>query len=254
MDTTTPAEILRASEQLADAVDRLSFAAPVHTVYNPLRYAWTGWSTYVQRYANPRVSTLLVGMNPGPWGMAQIGVPFGEIAAVREWMGIEVPIDRPEPEHPKRPIEGFACTRSEVSGRRLWGLMRERFGSAESFFASHFVGNYCPLVFMADGGRNITPDKLPAAERSKLFAACDAHLRELIRILSPQFVIGVGRFAQQRIRACLDHDTHRTLPSPAPTVGTILHPSPASPAANRGWAQQATAQLIELGAWPRERS
>jgi len=29
----------------------------------------------------------------------------------------------------------------------------------------------------------------------------------------------------------------------------VLHPSPASPAANRGWGEAATRQLVELGVW-----
>ena len=81
-------------------------------------------------------------MNPGPFGMVQTGVPLGEIAAVRDWMGIEATVEKPATENPKRPIEGFACTRSEVSGRRLWGLFAERFGTAEAFFTDHFVANY----------------------------------------------------------------------------------------------------------------
>jgi single-strand selective monofunctional uracil DNA glycosylase len=32
-------------------------------------------------------------------------------------------------------------------------------------------------------------------------------------------------------------------------LGKVLHPSPASPAANRGWAEAATRQLIEQGVW-----
>ncbi|MEC7542637.1 MAG: single-stranded DNA-binding protein, partial [Verrucomicrobiota bacterium] len=32
-------------------------------------------------------------------------------------------------------------------------------------------------------------------------------------------------------------------------IGRILHPSPASPAANRGWAEAATKQMLEQGIW-----
>ena len=173
--------------------------------------------------------------------MAQTGIPFGEIAAVRDYMGLDEPIKRPDEQHPKRPIEGLACKRSEVSGRRLWGLFQERWPAPEGFFAEHFVLNYCPLVFMEAGGKNRTPDKLPAAEREALEAVCDAHLRRVVQILEPEFVIGVGAFAQQRAqRALEDADV---------TFGRILHPSPASPAANRGWAPQATEQLENLGVW-----
>jgi single-strand selective monofunctional uracil DNA glycosylase len=241
MSETVSDKALGAAGRLADAVDRLQFDAPTTHVYNPLRYAWAGHEAYLRRFASGTKRVMFLGMNPGPYGMAQTGVPFGEIALVRDWMGIEVPVAPPANEHPKRPIEGFACARSEVSGRRLWGCFEARFGPAETFFADHFVANYCPLVFMEASGRNRTPDKLPVAEVEPLYAACDAHLRELAEALQPEWVIGVGAFAEARAQTALAGLGVRT--------GRILHPSPASPAANRGWAEQATRQLEALGVW-----
>ena len=172
--------------------------------------------------------------------MAQVGVPFGEVAAARDWLGIEAPVGKPEPEHPKRPILGFQCTRSEVSGRRLWGWAADRFKAPDAFFARFFVANYCPLVFMEEGGRNRTPDKLPRAEREALFAACDRALLSTLDYLKPSLAVGVGKFAEDRIRAVAGD-------RPGLKIGRILHPSPASPAANRGWAPQVEAQLKALG-------
>ena len=230
-----------AALRLADAVDVLDFSPPTAHIYNPLRYAWSGHEAYLSQHARAEKQVVFLGMNPGPFGMAQTGVPFGEVALVRDWIGVEAPIQKPENEHEKRPIDGFACTRSEVSGRRLWGCFKDRFGAAEAFFADHFVANYCPLVFMEAGGKNRTPDKLPTAEVEPLYAACDTHLRELVDAFRPNWVIGVGAFAESRARIALaDQDVQ---------VGRILHPSPASPAANRGWAEQATKQLRNLGIW-----
>jgi len=172
--------------------------------------------------------------------MAQIGIPFGEIPAVRDWMGISTPIGKPPTEHPKRPIEGFRCEKSEVSGRRLWGLFADRFGTANSFFTDHLVLNYCPLVFMEDIGRNRTPDKLPSAEQAALDHVCGSHLAKVLEVLRPEWAIGVGKYAE----GCLQ----RVAPS-GTRIGTIIHPSPASPVANRGWANKARAQLFQLGAW-----
>lgn len=216
----------------------LAFEPPVTHVYNPLQYARAAQEAYLERYANPGVDAVLLGMNPGPWGMAQTGVPFGEVSLVRDWLGIDVPIGKPKIEHPKRPVEGLECARSEVSGRRVWGWARSRFGTPERFFARYFVWNYCPLVFMEESGKNRTPDKLPAAEREPLFAACDRSLRDMIECLDPRMVIGVGKFAETRARAILGD---------ARPIGTVLHPSPASPIANRGWEPQAEAQLEALG-------
>ena len=177
------AALLAITARLRDTVDALSFGPPTHTVYNPLRYAWASHAAYIERFGAGPKEAVFLGMNPGPWGMAQTGVPFGEIAHVRDWMGIEAPVQRPDNEHPKRPIQGFDCTRSEVSGRRLWGWAAERFGTADAFFDRFFVWNWCPLAFLEESGRNRTPDKLPVAERDALTEACDAALAEAVRAL-----------------------------------------------------------------------
>jgi single-strand selective monofunctional uracil DNA glycosylase len=229
----------------------MRFSAPVSHVYNPLDYAWAGHEAYLRRYGNGRRRVVFVGMNPGPFGMMQTGVPFGEVAAVRDWMGISAPIARPAREHPKRPIDGFGCRRSEVSGQRLWGWAAARFGSAPAFFEQCFVVNYCPLVFLEASGRNLTPDKLAAIEREPLLAACDAHLREALAALRPEWVLGVGAWAMKRALAALaDRDACERAgigAAEAPRVDTILHPSPASPIANRGWAPAVDKRLAELG-------
>ena len=230
---------IRISRALSRAVGKLHFGAPVTHVYDPLVYARASHEEYLRRFARRGPDALLLGMNPGPFGMAQTGVPFGEVALVRDWMGIEEPVGRPRPEHPKRPVLGFDCERSEVSGARLWGWARERFGTPQAFFERFFVWNYCPLVFLEESGRNRTPDKLPAAEREPLFAACDGALRRMAELIGPRLVIGVGRFAELRAR--------RALSANGVAFGTILHPSPASPAANRGWAREAERQLSALG-------
>ena len=233
--------MIEAAATLRDSVQKLNFTLPVAYVYNPLVYAWQPHERYLTRFANTSKRAVFLGMNPGPWGMAQTGVPFGEIDAVKNWMGIEAPVDIPFPEHPKRPVVGFACEKSEVSGRRLWGLFSERFESAEDFFADHFVLNYCPLVFMEESSRNRTPDKLPAAECESLFAICDAHLRRCIEILKPEWIVGVGGFAQKRAATALEGLDLKH--------GKVLHPSPASPSANRGWAEAATKQLVAQAIW-----
>jgi single-strand selective monofunctional uracil DNA glycosylase len=236
-------QIIDAARTLSDRVDALSFGPPVTHVYNPLRYAWKAHQAYLERVSDRPGGTLFLGMNPGPWGMAQTGVPFGEIEAVRDWIGISLPVDRPTREHPKRPIEGFECRRSEVSGRRLWGLFQERFRSADDFFAGHFVANYCPLVFMEESGRNRTPDKLPPQQRQPLIDACDRHLETVLELLRPAWVVGVGGYAENCLRRVLDSGT-----CPA-QLTRILHPSPASPAANQDWAGKVTRQLTEAGVW-----
>jgi single-strand selective monofunctional uracil DNA glycosylase len=233
--------LIATAESLRIAVDKLKFAPPVRYVYNPLQYAWRAHQAYLRRYGSDRKRILFLGMNPGPFGMAQTGIPFGQIAAVRDWLGIRAPIDRPIDEHPKRPVTGFDCARSEVSGERLWGLFAKRFGTAARFSEEHMVMNYCPLAFVEESGRNRTPDKLPPEERQQLFAVCDEHLRKVARILQPQWIIGVGDFAANRAREVFS--------DASPFVGKILHPSPACPASNNDWAGKVTEQLRKLQVW-----
>lgn len=233
--------LVESAQRLRDAVARLRFAPPVSHVYNPLEYAWAAHEVYLRKFGNANKRVVFLGMNPGPFGMAQTGVPFGEIPAVRDWLGIEEKVGKPALEHPKRPVLGFACPRCEVSGQRLWGLFAKSFRSPKDFFREHLVINYCPLVFIESTGRNRTPDKLPVSEREALFAACNQHLREAVQFLQPEWVVGVGDFAMKRAEEVLAGEKIK--------IGRILHPSPASPAANRDWAGAASRQLREMGIW-----
>jgi single-strand selective monofunctional uracil DNA glycosylase len=232
-------DLVAISEQLREAVRPLAFGPPVSHVYHPLDYAWPAHRAYLERFGQPGKEIVLLGMNPGPWGMAQTGVPFGEAAAVRDWLGISEPIGRPDPEHPKRPVLGLDCGRSEVSGRRLWGWARTIFGSPEVFFQRFFIANYCPLLFLADSGRNLTPDRLAVLERRRLEELCDCALVDTVRVLGPRLVVGIGGFAAR--------SAGRALEATGTRIERVLHPSPASPAANRGWSDQMTSRLLEIG-------
>lgn len=243
--STTPAEALGGIlDDLHRELEPLTFGAPITHVYNPLAYARRPLDLYLERYASLGASNLLLGMNPGPWGMAQTGVPFGAVAPARDWLGVEAPVGTPDDEHPKRPISGFECSRNEVSGERLWGWAAATFGTPEAFFSTFFVHNFCPLIFLEESGRNLTPDKIKVAERRPLLEPCHRALRRVIDVLAPERVIGVGKWATTMIRASLDSSTSDDT---SPVVGTILHPSPANPQANRGWADKVSTQLEALG-------
>jgi single-strand selective monofunctional uracil DNA glycosylase len=234
--------LLPIARALCDAVERLRFGPPVAYVYDPLTYAWPLHEAYLERWGRAPREIVLLGMNPGPFGMAQTGVPFGDPAMVRDWLRLDGAVGHPPREHPARPVLGLAGTRREVSGTRLWGWARDRFGAPERFFERFFVANWCPLAFLQAGGQNLTPDKLPAAERTALAEPCDRALRATVAVLRPRFVVGVGAFAAERAR--------QVLGDAGVVVGTMLHPSPASPRANRGWAEQAERDLRALGIEP----
>jgi single-strand selective monofunctional uracil DNA glycosylase len=234
--------LIQAARQLSSEVDALKFSAPVTHTLNPLDYAWAPHEAYLRKFGDGKKRVIFMGMNPGPFGMVQVGVPFGEVNAVRDWMKIVAPVTQPKTPNPHRPVEGFDCTRSEISGQRLWALFSARFPDANDFFSNHFVLNYCPLAFF-DEARNVTPDKLLKSETKALYAACDEHLRANVRTLQPEWVIGIGKFAETQASAALSKEF------PKLKIGTVLHPSPASPMANRGWGPQAAAQLSALSIW-----
>ena len=236
--------LLKIYRRLSYEVDMLKFSPPVGIVYNPLDYAWDGFAQYM-RYSYGVKRVVFLGMNPGPWGMTQTGVPFGEVEAVKNFLGItKINITKPENAHISRPVQGLDCERSEISGKRLWGLFREKFGTAENFFAENFVLNYCPLLFteITDKGslRNITPDKLVQSEREALCGLCDEALVDVMKILRPDFVVGVGNFAYDRAKSVLQKPI---------VITKILHPSPANPQANHDWQGKAKRTLIAEGVW-----
>jgi len=228
------------TDDLVAELGRLRFGPPVAVVYNPLVYARSAWDAYCERFGVGRREVLLLGMNPGPFGMAQCGVPFGEVNLARDWLGIHTPIGKPPVEHPKRPVQGFDCPRSEVSGARMWGWARDTFGTPEAFFVRFFVANYCPLVFMEESGRNRVPEKLPKEEREPLFAACDRALRRTIEHFAPRFIVGVGKFAEKKALEVAGDLA-------GVVIGSVPHPSPASPLANAGWAPLMDDGLRKLG-------
>ena len=232
-------------KELCDSLEALEFPQPVISVYNPLRYAWEGFEKYLD-YSEGKKRVVFLGMNPGPWGMTQTGVPFGEVNSVKDFLGInEIHVTRPEHEHEEYPVKGLDCNKSEVSGKRLWGLFQKRYGTAEKFFAENFVLNYCPLLFLykdAKGNvKNFTPDKFRKAHRKSLYSVCDLCLKRVVDVLAPEYVVGIGNFAEDRaLDALVELDL---------TVARILHPSPASPRSNNNWADTARKELIDAGVW-----
>jgi len=235
------------SRELAEKARKIKAGPLAAYTYCPLDYAQAPHELYLRKFGRGRKRALLLGMNPGPFGMAQTGVPFGDVGMVRDFLGVVGEVGKPAHEHPKRPVDGFACKRSEVSGTRLWGWVQARFERAETFFEDYFVANYCPLVFMTESGANLTPDKLPEAVRRRIEVACDEALRALCDELKPEWVVGVGAFAEKQAA--------RALTGRKEQIGTVLHPSPASPKANRGWATEAERDLTRLGLdfWPKSK-
>jgi single-strand selective monofunctional uracil DNA glycosylase len=235
------------SKRFSEAIAQLRFSSSIKYVYNPLDYAWEPHLEYISCFGRGSKRVLFVGMNPGPWGMVQTGIPFGDVPSVTGWLKIGGKVNTPAVTHPKRPVLGFNCPRREQSGRRFWGLMSTRFHSAGAFFQDHFVANYCPLVFFNAQGKNITPNALGKKDRDPLTAVCDMYLKQTVHLLQSRYIIGIGKFAEKRIRQSLQQPD--SMETGDYHIGSILHPSPANPAANTGWAEKAARRLFDLGVW-----
>uniref|UniRef100_T1IWC8 Uracil-DNA glycosylase-like domain-containing protein n=1 Tax=Strigamia maritima TaxID=126957 RepID=T1IWC8_STRMM len=236
-----PHQLLNLEMSQARQLQQLDYSPPVSFIYNPLEYAVETHSQFVYRYCTTTKPVLFVGMNPGPFGMAQTGVPFGEVNMVRDWLGIYGYVGKPPREHPNRPITGFGCHRSEVSGQRFWGFFQDLCKTPDNFFRYAFVQNYCPLVFVKDSGKNVTPNDLPLANRKQVQDICDRSIVDMIRLLQVKVVIGLGRFSEERVKAALQSAGIYNIP-----VGFLMHPSPINPVANRGWNAIAMQQLSQM--------
>ena len=238
------ANLIERTLKFRDEINTLKFSFDGY-VYNPLDYGKKMHLLYLEKYVNHGVKALFLGMNPGPFGMAQTAVPFGEVNLVKEWMQLNKKVGKPAKEHPARPILGLEVERSEISGLRFWSLMRDRFGAATSFFKQFAVMNYCPLVFVDSGktGKNIIPEKLPKDELNNLENVCDAYLDDIVKLIEPQNLIGIGRYAEKKLLSAKER-INVNIP-----VYSILHPSPSNPRANSGWSAIASSQLEEFGIW-----
>jgi len=232
---------LEAGREVAKRCDAIDYSDKVAWTYDPFDYAWDGYRQYVEKLGEGPRQALFVGMNPGPWGMGQTGVPFGDPDQVCAMGVTEIDVTEPtDYRSDERPVHGLDSPRNEVSGTRLFEGLARVFGSLPDAYQHLFVANYCPLLFFDDTGSNLTPPKLLKADREPLFAACDEHLDRLVNYYDPDALVGVGRFAERRIEAVLDdRDEDRT-------VEYLLHPSPANPHANRDGGQYWQDQLDEL--------
>lgn len=154
-------QVLKAQLELNRVLTNINFKIPpIEYIYNPLEYAFNPNENYVRKYCSSTKKFLFVGMNPGPFGMCQTGVPFGDPKWVKEWLKIDGVISQPEIQCPKRLISGFDSLKKEVSGDRLWSYFSELSGEPEIFFKHSFVCNYCPLAFMNTNGANVTPSDI----------------------------------------------------------------------------------------------
>lgn len=236
-------QVVKITDEFSKKADGFKLGSDEVYIYNPLQYAWDMHRKYLELAASHKIRVLFLGMNPGPFGMMQTGVPFGEINAVKGYLKLDGKVGKPLREHPKRPVEGLQIKRSEISGKRLWGLFAERYPECGEFFSDHTVFNYCPLGFLTGtkSAKNLAMDLLPVSERSGLEQSCDEYLSEIVRILEPKILIGVGKYAEKKMVSLFGNGDHQ--------IFSIIHPSPGNPQANRDWDKKTAQKLFDSGVW-----
>ena len=77
-------DMVTATIDLRAHMNGLRFGPPTAFVYNPLEYAWSAHEQYLRLAAGDKKKVVFLGMNPGPFGMVQTSVPFGEVTAAGE--------------------------------------------------------------------------------------------------------------------------------------------------------------------------
>ncbi|XP_055543975.1 single-strand selective monofunctional uracil-DNA glycosylase [Wyeomyia smithii] len=232
--------------QLCEALKQVTLPADVAVTYNPIEYAAELHTAYMQKYLDNPKPVLFLGMNPGPWGMCQTGVPFGYVPAVRDWMQLRGQILKPIPELHSRPVDGLSCTRAEQSGQRWWGLYQILCGEPEKFFKNCFVYNICPLAFFHATGRNITPADLKGPSKNRLQEVCVQYLKEALELFHPKIIISVGRYTEDRVKALVKQNF---LDPSVFQLKCMPHPSPRS-LNNTNWNEKAQVWLTENGLMP----
>ncbi|KAK0182484.1 hypothetical protein PV327_000623 [Microctonus hyperodae] len=234
-----PNQLIALEYELTKRIELIKFGPPVEYVYSPIEYALSVHLNFLNKYCCGTKNILFLGMNPGPWGMSQTGIPFGEINSVVNWLKLSGFIGKPQKEQNDRKITGFNCKRSEISGRRFWNFFKSICGNPENFFKYSFIRNYCPVALMDASGRNITPAELKGPEQKRLRDVCDKALVTIIKLLKVEKIIGIGRFAEQRAKNVIKISglSTKTLWMP--------HPSPRS-TDNKNWNDKASKVLNDL--------
>lgn len=223
---TKAERVVRLAHGMRRKLDSLSLEFSGY-IYDPLSYAGEMHDRYLAMSVREDQKVMFLGMNPGPFGMMQTGVPFGDIDSVKGFLGLDGTVKKPHVMCPERPVEGMATTRREMSGRRIWGAVESEF-TRDEFFDFAAVMNWCPLCFLDDKGRNVTPDKLSKEDRAKFYPICDEWLGDVIRVIDPDILVGIGNFTAGRMRGFGKEVIVMPHPSPLNRGSAAFYPEEAA--------------------------
>ena len=157
---------LRAWSRSSSAWEKLSpriAAAAGWKVWNPGSYGAPWHRVFREIYPLRERPILMFGLNPGPYGMGQTGIPFTDVRRLRQClpkMALTLRERGREPRVPglaPRSLRRFFTREFESSAVRVYRFLELGWGSAEKGWRSVGVANSCPLLFLDPEGRNQTP-------------------------------------------------------------------------------------------------
>lgn len=193
----------------------------VRRILNPLVYAWHLHEEYMGKVPQG-TKILFVGMNPSPSSLT--GIPFYEKDAMTNLFGAPL-LTQLLNEMPAK----YRGNETSESGQRFWEFVFKKFGSYDKFFRYCFIINYCPLIFMNKDGGNVPLDGFNDASQSllkNLMAISDSGLKDIIDHIKPTLIIGIGRYAFNRVRQANTSNIK---------CYQIRHPSPATGMTSDQW-------------------
>jgi single-strand selective monofunctional uracil DNA glycosylase len=177
-------------------------------VLNPGRYGERWHARFRRAYPMSPRPLLVFGLNPGPYGMAQTGVPFTDLKRLESalpglWKDLVAsgePVTRPGLAPPS--LARHLTRTFESSSVRVYRFLERAYGRPELALREVVFVNPCPLLFIdPETGANRTPADLPRALRARKAAELVHAFEELRRAtvleavaeLEPRGAILLGR-------------------------------------------------------------
>ncbi|XP_037927861.1 single-strand selective monofunctional uracil DNA glycosylase-like [Teleopsis dalmanni] len=198
------------------------YRAPIEDIthiYNPVEYAADLHCEYLRKYLDRPKRVVFLAVHPEQNGMAQTGVPFGNVSTVRDMMKLCGEVKQPNRLHPKHPVLGLNCHINEPSGVRFWGLMDKIAGSLDTFSEQCFVHTFCPLLFFNEYGRTIEPCVLPFEIKYPMRDLLVEALCKEMKLVQPEIIVVTGNYVYNGLqRSELYAKTLLVMTNPHPWV------------------------------------
>merc|ERR1711936_687488 len=82
---------------LAEELFHLKYEnSKVKYILNPLDYALDPHINFLKKCLSGPRRVMFVGLNPGPWGMCQTGIPFGDVDQCKHFLNVTGHVLKPE--------------------------------------------------------------------------------------------------------------------------------------------------------------